>query len=75
MWAAEPVAQELTTAVDPLEWPLVIVSPSVNLSEALSVPEFLYLTNKVSGSVPSVAATPITSATTPDEPPVSVPFK
>ena len=45
----------LTTAVSPVEAPLVIVSPSVNLSEALSVPEFLYLTNNVSGSVPSVA--------------------
>ena len=72
MWAAEPVAQELTTAVDPLEWPLVIVSPSVNLSETLSVPEFLYLTNKVSGSVPSVATKFTTSATTPDVPPDNV---
>ena len=61
MWAAEPVAHELTTAVSPVEAPLVKVSPSVNLVEALSVPEFLYLTNNVSGSVPSVATVFTTS--------------
>ena len=34
------------------------------------MPEFLYFTNRVSGSVPSVATTLITSATTPDVQPV-----
>ena len=66
------MAQVETTAVEASAEPLVIVSPSVNLSETLSVPEFLYFTNKVSGSVPSVATTEITSATTPDVPPVIV---
>ncbi len=61
-----------TTAVSPVEAALVILSPSVNLAEALSVPEFLYLTNNVSGSVPSVATTALTSATTPDVPPVTL---
>ena len=51
---------------------MVSVSPSVNTLLALSVPEFLYFTNKVSGSVPSVATTFTTSATTPDVPPVKV---
>ena len=50
----------------------MIVSPSVKELETLSVPDVLYLTNKVSGSVPSVATTLTTSATTPDVPPVSV---
>ena len=67
MWAADPVAQVLTTAVSPDEAPLVKVSPSVNFDEALSVPEFLYLTNNVSGSVPSVATVFTTSATTPGQ--------
>ena len=43
IWAAEPVAQVFTTAVSPVAAALVNDSPSVNLSEALSVPEFLYL--------------------------------
>ena len=65
-----------TTAVSPVEASDVNVSPSVNVSEALSVPEFLYFTNKVSGSVPSVTTTLKTSATTPDVPPViAVPAK
>ena len=72
MFTAEPVTQVETTAVEPLEWPLVIVSPSVNVLASLAVPEFLYLTNKVSGSVPSVATVPTTSATTPEVPPVKV---
>ena len=72
MFTAEPVVEVETTAVEPLEWPLVIVSPSVKVSASLAVPEFLYLTNKVSGSVPSVAETPTTSATTPEVPPVKV---
>ena len=72
MFTAEPIAQDETTAVEALEFPLVIVSPSVNVSASLAVPEFLYLTNKVSGSVPSVAETPTTSATTPEVPPVKV---
>ena len=42
MWAADPVAQVLTTAVSPVEAPLDKDSPSVNFDEALSVPEFLY---------------------------------
>ena len=62
----------MTTAVSPEETELVKGSPSVNLSEALSVPEFLYLTNSVSGSVPSVPTTATTSATTPDVPPVTL---
>ena len=74
MWAAEPCAVESTTAVSPLDALLVSVSPEVNAFETLSVPEFLYFTNRVSGSVPSVAATPTTSATTPDVPPVTVLF-
>ena len=45
---------------------------SVKLLLALSVPEFLYFTYKVSESVPSVATYPTTLATTPDVPPVSV---
>ena len=36
----------------------------MNLVVTLSVPEFLYFTNSVSGSVPSVATTSITSGTT-----------
>ena len=57
----------------PVEAVDVNVSPSVNLFETLSVPEFLYFTNKVSGSVLSVADTFITSATTtPEVPPVTV---
>ena len=50
----------------------MIVSPSVNFKASLAVPEFLYFTNNVSGSVPSVATNPTTSATTPDVPPVNV---
>jgi len=50
----------------------VIISPSVNLAASFAVPEFLYFTNNVSGSVPSVTTNPITSATTPDVPPVNV---
>ena len=57
MKAAEPVCELATTAVSPVEALDVIVSPSVNVAETLSVPEFLYLTNNVSGSVPSVATT------------------
>ena len=72
MWAAEPCAVVSVTAVSPVEAPLVKVSPSVNALETLSVPEFLYFTNRVSGSVPSVATTPTTSATTPEVPPVTV---
>ena len=72
MWAAEPCAVVSVTAVSPVEAPLVKVSPSVNVLETLSVPEFLYFTNKVSGSVPSVATKFTTSATTPDVPPVNV---
>ena len=72
MNTAEPVTQVETTAVEAAVCPLVIVSPSVNVSVALFVPLFLYLTNSVSGSVPSVATNPTTSATTPDELPVSV---
>jgi len=72
MLTAEPVAQVETTAVEAAVCPLVIVSPSVNVSETLSVPDVLYLTNKVSGSVPSVTTYPTTSATTPDVPPVNV---
>ena len=73
--AAEPVAVVLTTAVgEPLAVE-VIVSPSVNTVAVLFVPVLLYLTNNVSGSVPSVAETFTTSATTPEEPPVIVVFK
>ncbi len=62
----------MTTAVSPLEASLVNVSPSVNTLESLDVPEFLYFTNKVSGSVPSVATTLTTFAFTPEVPPVMV---
>ena len=55
MFTAVPVAQVETTAVEAAVWPLVIVSPSVKVVDSLAVPEFLYFTNKVSGSVPSVA--------------------
>ena len=54
-----------TTAVGEPEAVDVIVSPSVKTVAALSVPVLLYFTNNVSGSVPSVATTPTTSATTP----------
>ena len=57
MKAAQPVCELETTAVSPVEALDVIVSPSVKDAETLSVPEFKYLTNNVSGSVPSVAAT------------------
>ena len=70
MKAAEPVCELVTTAVSFVAASDDNDSPSVNVAETLSVPEFLYLTNKVSGSVPSVATTEITSATTPDVPPV-----
>ena len=70
MCAADPTSVVSQTAVSPVEAPLVNVSPSVKVLETLSVPEFLYFTNKVSGSVPSVADTFITSATTPEVPPV-----
>ena len=50
----------------------VIVSPSVNTSEVLFVPALSYLTNKVSGSVPSVAKTFITFAVTPEVAPVKL---
>ena len=68
--AAEPKVQVETTAVSPVEADDVIVSPSVNFSELLSVPDVVYFTNKVSGSVPSVATVPTTVALTPDVPPV-----
>ena len=64
--------QVFVTLVLPLESELVKDSPSVNVLETLSVPEFLYFTNKVSGSVPSVVPTTTTSTTTPDVPPVTV---
>ena len=72
MWKAEPISVVSTTAVSPVEALLVSDSSSVNVIEVLSVPEFLYFTNKVSGSVPSVAVTATTFATTPDVPPVTV---
>ena len=39
MLTAEPMSQVETTAVEAAVCPLVIVSPSVNLVETLSVPE------------------------------------
>ena len=50
----------------------VNVSPASNTDLVLSVPDLLYFTNKVSGSVPSVADTLTTSAVTPEVPPVKV---
>ena len=47
IWAADPCTVALTTAVSPDEAVDVNVSPSVNLFETLSVPEFLYFTNIV----------------------------
>ena len=49
-----------------------IVSPAVNFSDVLLVPEFSYFTYKVFGSVPSAASTPITFAVTPEVPPVNL---
>ena len=49
-----------------------IVSPAVNLTSVLFVPEFSYFTYKVLGSVPSVASTPITFAVTPEVAPVNL---
>jgi len=57
MKAAQPVCEVATTAVSFVAASDVNVSPSVNVSETLSVPEFEYLTNNVSGSVPSVTTT------------------
>ena len=48
-----------------------IVSP-VNFVSVLFVPEFSYFTNNVLGSVPSVADTLITFATTPEVVPVNL---
>ena len=48
------------------------VSPSVNLTAVFEVPDVSYFTNKVSGSVPSVAAVPIQFAITPDVAPVNL---
>ena len=42
MLTAEPTTQVETTAVEAAVCPLVIVSPSVNLVETLSVPDVLY---------------------------------
>ena len=43
----------------------------MNVVAVFEVPDVMYLTNKVSGSVPSVAATPIQFATTPELTPVN----
>ena len=73
MYADEPVAVVFTVAVAAaLSIVQFKVSPFVKATEALSVPEVSYLTNKVSGSVPSVAATPIQFATTPEVTPVNL---
>ena len=48
----------------------VKVSPSEKDVAVFDVPEFVYFTYKVSGSVPSVATVFTTSAVTPDVPPV-----
>ena len=48
------------------------VSPCVNLTELLSVPDVSYFTYKVSGSVPSVTSKPTQLAMTPDEAPVNL---
>ena len=52
--------------------PPVIVSPAVNFTSELFVPEFSYFTYKVLGSVPSAASTPITFAVTPEVAPVNL---
>ena len=72
MWTADPIAVPLTTPVSPVAAPDVNDSPSLNVGVSLSVPEFLYFTNKVSGSVPSVKTNPTTWATTPDVAPVKL---
>ena len=59
VWAAELIVQ-------------LRVSPFANLVVTLSVPDLVYFTNTVSGSVPSVTVEFITVATTPDVAPVIV---
>ena len=73
--AAEPVAVVSTTTVGLPAPEDVKVSPSENTVAVLFVPVFVYLTNRVSGSVPSVADTLITVAVNPEVPPVIVVFK
>jgi len=63
---------EATTAVGNPSALEVIVSVSVNTVVVLSVPVLSYFMNNVSGSVPSIAETPIHWATTPEAPPVKV---
>ena len=72
MCADDPVAVVFTTAVSPVDAEDVNVSPSVKVAPSFDEPLSLYFTNKVSGSVPSVASTFTILPLTPDVPPVSI---
>ena len=72
MCADDPVAVVFTTAVSPVDAEDVNVSPSVKVAPSFDEPLSLYFTNKVSGSVPSVASTFTILPLTPDVPPVTI---